>query len=259
MDELIKECVSHLKNNKGKLADEFQHLVYITVHDKDDKFPYITYYIDEEGRYLKVFGPDSPKSVMSTMFNIVSKNTEKIEKDYVNIAENYGISVKTEIIGGICQSPFKVYAYKLEGNETLIKKLTFSEKIRGERYFSLYKYMTEEKVNFIVKNYKKWNSNVFFYPFNGEVNIVFLMPKKYSFSQKALATEIGSIFKDKIILKYENIQKTYKDPAMKINQRILSIFKVKVEDILKYNFLELYVDFIKKIDKIIEDIENINF
>lgn len=259
MKDLIKKCVDHLKNNKGKLADEFQHLVYITIYDKDNNFPYITYYVDEEGRYLKVFGPDSPKSVMSTIFNNTFEGIEKIEKDYISIAESYGVKVKPESIGGICQSPFKVYAYKLEGNDTLIKKFTFSEKIRGERYFSLYKYMNEEKINFIIKNYKKWNSNVFFYPFNGEVNIVFAMPEKYNFSQKALATEIGSMFKDKIISKYEDIQKTYKDPAMKINQRVLSVFKVKVENILKYNFLELYVEFIEKIDKVIEDIEKINF
>ncbi|MGM0641117.1 MAG: DUF4895 domain-containing protein [Thermotogota bacterium] len=254
-DEFILDGVSYLNSYKDKIADEFDHFFAVWIHDKFDKFPVLSYFTDKEGRVIRTLTSDAPNKVMSSLYPKDVEYEEELKKEYKKIAEENGFVVEPEVKASIVQSPFRVSAFELSGDERLIKKLLFSEKIKGLNYFSLSEKINEDIFNFILNHYKKYEEGVFFFPYMNEIHIFMKMPEKVPTEMKSLYIDIARILKSKLIEKYDFIENSYKLPEMGIKDHALCVVKLPTEKILEVDFMEIYNLFLDKIEKQIEIIK----
>lgn len=248
---------NYLEKYQNLLADEFQHFFFGCVYDKRDDFPIYTVLIDKEGRNLEVIGPDLPSKVMSVLYPTVYLNSDFLKEKYIKFAESYKKVVDPELSFGIVQTPFKLSAYRVCGDERVIKKLIFSEKLKGQKYLSLSLDIEEETFNFIVQHFKKWKGQVFYFPYMNNIHVVFKCPEKIESSKVSIYIEIGRFLKDKTLKKYNFLENSYKLPEMKVKDPAIAVFKVPADKILEIDFQQLYTNFIEKIEEIVEKIEKI--
>ena len=257
-DEFILDGVSYLNKYKDKIADEFDHFYAVWIYDKFDKFPVLSYFTDKEGRVLRTLTSDAPNKVMSSVYPKDVEYEEELKKEYKTIAEEKGFVVEPQVKSSIVQSPFRVSAFKLSGDERLIKKLLFSEKIKGMNYFSLSEKIDENIFSFILNHYKIYEEGVFFFPYMNEIHIFMKIPDKVPTEMKSLYIDIARILKSKLIEKYDFIESSYKLPEMGIKDHALCVVKLPTYKILELDFIEIYRLFLNKIEKQIEMIQALN-
>lgn len=257
-DDFILDGVSYIKNHKDKIADEFDHFFSVWVFDKYDKFPILSYFTDLEGRIIRTITSDAPNKVMSSLYPKEVKYEDKLKDEYKKIAEEKGFIVEPIVKASIVQSPFRVSAYDLSGDERLIKKLLFSEKIKGLNYFSLSEKVNDDMYIFILNHYKKYDNGVFFFPYMNEIHIFMKIPEEVPIEMKSLYIDIARILKTKLINKYEYIESSYKLPEMGIKDHALCVIKIPTDKILELDFIEIYRIFLEKIEKQIDLIKNLN-
>ncbi len=253
-EKLINFAIEHIKSNKHKLADEFQHLFYTSIYDEEDQFPVLSIFVDEEGRGFETLTPDLPSKVMCNLYPVSNFYIEELSEKYKKLNENYGVKCKISCSSGIVQSPFKISAYTVEGDERLIKKLEFNEKLKGEYYLRLSKLISKEKLDFIIKNYKKWNNEIFYFPHMNYIHIVYKLKEDIPLNKRGISIEIAKLLKEKMFEKYPHIETSYKLPEMKIKETVLTVFKIKSDKIDIYDFNKFYETFNKKIKDIITQI-----
>lgn len=256
MINIIDYGKSYLEQHKFKLADEFQHFFYVNINDIEEKFPSLSLFLDFEGRYFISLGPDIPSKVMNNLYPIQNFSNDFLESKYKKYMNKYSYNSNTKMTAGIVQSPFKIVSYDLEGDDRLIKKIIFNEKIKGKKYLSISKYIDEKQTDFIINNYKRIIDNIFYYPFLEYVHFVFFMPKNISSDDRVLASEISRKIKIKYINNYSFLENSYKLPEMKINTPILCVLKVHVLNLLKIDVKNIYNEIINKIYEIIENLNN---
>jgi len=257
LEELIKFAKNYLNKYKNFLADEFQHFFFGSVYDSEDKFPVYCIFIDEEGRVFETLGPDKPGKVMSVLYPTYYNDLDILVKKYTELSRQYNKIVQPNTAFGIVQSPFKITSYRVWGNERLIKKLIFSEKLKGEEYISLHQNITDEKLKFIIKHYKQWEDDIFYFPYLKDIHILFRVPKYISSSEVSIYIEIGRILKEKVLQRYDFLENSYKLPEMKVKAPALAVFKVPAERILYIDFKSIYDQFIKKTAKIVDQINKL--
>lgn len=258
LNNFIEFAQNYLDKYQNYLADEFQHFFFGSVYDKNNKFPVFTMFLDKEGRYFKVLGPDMPNKVMSVLYPTKYYESDFLVKEYNDLAKFYNEIVQPELYFGIAQTPFKVSAYKVWGNERVIKKLTFSEKLKGQLFISLSSLISEDTVKFIIKNFKKWDENIFYFPYKSDIHVLFKLPENINSSETSIYIELGRILKEKVLKKYDFLENSYKLPEMKIKEPSMAVFKVPAEKILDVNFKSIYHEFISKIEKIVREINKLN-
>lgn len=257
MEKLIEFAISYLNKYKSFLADEFQHFFFGAVYDGEDKFPVYCIFIDEEGRVFETLGPDKPGKVMSVLYPTYYNDPDILLKKYTELSKQYNKIIQPDTAFGIVQSPFKITSYRVWGNERLIKKLIFSEKLKGEEYISLYQSITDEKLKFIIEHYKQWDDDIFYFPYLKDIHVLFKVPDHISSSEVSIYIEIGRILKEKVLRGYNFLENSYKLPEMKVKAPALAVFKVPADRILDINFRSIYDQFIKKTAKIVDQINEL--
>jgi len=257
LEELIEFAKNYLNKYKNLLADEFQHFFFGAVFDSEDKFPVYCIFVDEEGRVFETLGPDKPGKVMSVLYPTYYNDSDVLVKKYTELSRQYNKIVQPNTAFGIVQSPFKITSYKVWGSERLIKKLIFSEKLKGEEYISLYESITEENLKFIIEHYKQWDENVFYFPYLNDIHVLFKVPEHINSSEISIYIEIGRILKEKVLQKYDFLENSYKLPEMKVKAPSLAVFKVPAERILDIDFKSIHEQFIKKAAKIVDQINEL--
>lgn len=256
-DEFILDGASYLKKYKDKIADEFDHFYSVWVYDKYEKFPVLSYFTDQEGRVIRALTPETPSKVMSSLYPKQVEYENELKEEYKKIAQEKGFVVEPIVKSSIVQSPFKVCAYKLSGDERLIKKLLFSEKIKGLNYFSLSEKITDEIFEFILNNYKKYDEGVFYFPYMNEIHLFMKLPEGVPTEWKSLYIDIARVLKTKLIEKYDFVESSYKLPEMGIKDHALCVLKIPTNKILDLDFKNIYQQFLKKIEKQIKEIRSI--
>ncbi|HBT51007.1 DUF4895 domain-containing protein [Petrotoga olearia] len=257
MKELIEFAKNYLNKYKNLLADEFQHFFFGSVYDSEDKFPVYCVFIDEDGRVFETIGPDKPGKVMSVLYPTYYNDSEILVKKYTELSRKYNKIVQPNVTFGIVQSPFKITSYRVWGNERLIKKLIFSEKLKGEEYISLNQNITEEKLKFIIEHYKQWDNDIFYFPYLNDIHVLFKVPEHINGSEVSIYIEIGRILKEKVLRQYDFLKNSYKLPEMKIKAPSLAVFKVPADRILDIDFKSIHDQFIKKAAKIVDQINEL--
>ena len=247
----------YINSKKDKLADEFGHLFGYCVYDVNSSFPVMTYFFDAQGRFFKTLGPDQPKKVMSSLYPTHTDFEAELKSEYVKLAESYGKKVIPTVESFIHQSPFKIAAYTLEGDEAIIKKLTFSEKLKGEKYLLLSKYIDKESLLFLIQNYKKSFNGVYYFPYLNKVHTVFEIPQELETTYKGVSMEITSLMKTKVFKAYDFIKDSYKIPDMGIRKPVLTVVKIPAERILEISFSDLYLKLVSNIKQTIEFISGL--
>ena len=254
-DDFILDGVSYLKKYKDKIADEFDHFYSVWVFDKYEKFPVLSYFTDQEGRVIRSLTPDAPNKVMSSLYPKQVDYENELKEEYKKIAEEKGFIVEPVVKSSIVQSPFKVCAYDLSGDERLIKKLLFSEKIKGLNYLSLSEKIDDDIFRFILNNYKKYNDGIFYFPYMNEIHLFMKMPENVPTEWKSLYIDIARVLKSRLIEKYDFIESSYKLPEMGIKDHALCVIKIPTERILDLDFQKTYNIFLEKIEKQIDEIK----
>lgn len=254
-DEFILDGASYLNKYKDKIADEFDHLYSAWVYDKYEKFPVLSYFTDREGRIIRTLTPDAPNKVMSSLYPKQVNYENDLKEEYQKIAQEKGVIVEPIVKASIVQSPFKVCAYDLSGDERLIKKLLFSEKIKGLNYLSLSEKIDDDIFKFILNNYKKYNNGIFYFPYMNEIHLFMKMPENLPTEWKSLYIDIARVLKSKLIEKYNFIESSYKLPEMGIKDHALCVIKIPAEKILYLDFQKIYNIFLEKIERQINEIK----
>lgn len=257
MKELSQFGINYLEKYNNVLADEFQHYFYASIFDKSHTFPVYTVLVDKEGRSIEILGPDHPGKVMSVLYPTLFHNASFLETKYKNLALKYKKVVYPETSFGIVQAPLKLTAYRVWGDERLIKKLIFSEKLKGENFLSLSLSIDDQTLQFIIDHFKQWQNGVFYFPYLGDVHVVFRLPENVESSKVSIYIELGRILKEKTLKKYTFLDNSYKLPEMKIKEPVMAVFKVPAEKITAIDFQDLYEKFIDKISKIVKEIDKI--
>lgn len=244
-------ALKHFIEKKDLLADEYDHLVGISIYDINNKFPSLNVFFDIEGRGFISLIPEKPSKYMSSLYPLSleeNNDIEKLNNIYYNLALKYNkrISIKNTL--SIFQSPFIIPSYYISGNEILIKKFLLSEKLKGKKYLSLHKDIDSELLDFILNSYNNWHlPDTFFYYDLNQVHIVFDIPKEIN--NTSLAIELGKLAKSYIINKYSFLSDSYKIPDMNIKNPVLMVLKTDVFNIKNIDILSIKNDIFDKINE----------
>ncbi|KAF2955490.1 DUF4895 domain-containing protein [Marinitoga sp. 38H-ov] len=233
LNELKKISLEFFKDKKNLLADEYDHLVGLSVYDINNKFPSLNIFFDFEGRGFISLMPEKPSKYMNSLY---SKNIEdnkeinEINNIYHNLSIKYNKNISIKNTLSIFQSPFIIPSYYVSGNDALIKKFFLSEKLKGLKYISLYKNIDTNLLEFILNSYNRWYlPNVFFYYSLNQVHLVFDIPD--GINNTSLAIEIGKLAKNYIINKYNILYNSYKIPDMNIKKPVLMVLKTEATNL----------------------------
>ncbi|GAB6188423.1 hypothetical protein JCM30566_01620 [Marinitoga arctica] len=250
LKELKKVAIEYLNEKKDKLADEYDHLIFFSIFDVNNKFPSLNIFYNNEGRSFLSLLPGKPSKYMSTLYpqKIYNKDIDFLKNEYLNLAKKYNKKLNVNINMGICQSPFVIPSYYINGNESLIKRYILSEKIKGIKYISLYKEIDEKLLDFILDSYNSWYyEGIFLYYTSNEIHLVFEIPEKYE--NKSLIIELGKLAKTYIMKNNVFLLDSYKIPDMNIKFPVLMVLKSKVWDLKEFNIQEVYDEILNKINE----------
>jgi hypothetical protein len=257
LKELTQYAVNYLEKYNNLLADEFQHYFFASVFDKGYTFPVYTILVDREGRNIELLGPDHPSKVMSVLYPTLYPNASFLETEYKEIAQKYKKIVYPETSFGIVQAPLKLVAYRVNGDERFIKKLIFSEKLKGQNYLSLSLNINDQTLQFIIDYFKKWLNGVFYFPYLSDIHVVFRLPEYIESNKVSIYIELGRLLKEKVLKKYPFLENSYKLPEMRIKEPVIAVFKIPADKITEVDFQSLYEKMIDKISKIVLEIDKI--
>ncbi|WP_129409334.1 DUF4895 domain-containing protein [Marinitoga lauensis] len=119
-------------------------------------------------RFFFALTPDKPSRYMSSLYpqKIENDTIDFFKDQYFILAKKYNKTVNITSSISIYQSPFIIPSYYIKGDEGLIKKYVLSERLKGLKYISLYKYIDYELLDFILRSYNTWY-------FQGSIYIIF--------------------------------------------------------------------------------------
>ncbi|HOO74859.1 MAG TPA: DUF4895 domain-containing protein [Tepiditoga sp.] len=250
-NDLILKGVGHLRKYKEKLADEFDHYFCMTVKDTNNGFLTLNYIIDEEGRIIKILSVDTPKDVMSCLYPTEINFGDEFIEEYKNKAKEYEIAVNPEIFGVIVQSPFKLTALETEGDEKLIKKIIFKERLRGDKYLALSEKIKKDQKDFVCRNYKKETDGIYYFFYLNKMHVAFFIPEKYNFDEKSILVASAKIYKEKLISRYPELESSYKIPSMNFKNHSYCVLKTDIENIGNFDFESIYSEMKNFMEKLI--------
>ncbi|KLO20888.1 MULTISPECIES: DUF4895 domain-containing protein [unclassified Marinitoga] len=248
LTNLKKMAIKYFNEKKDKLADEYTHLVAFSIFDINNKFPSLNIFFDNEGKYFLSLMPEKPSKYMSSLYpKLIDDEIIDLKEIYNNLAKKYNKKIKISANMSIYQSPIIIPSFFVQGDEILIKKYILSEKLKGLKYLSLYKYIDDKTLENILKTYNVWQKDIYYYYTLNEVHFVFGIPDK--FKNKSLVIEFGKLAKVYIKNKNPLFLESYKIPDMNIKEPVLMVLKTKIWNLKKINLIDVRNEIISKIDK----------
>ncbi|MDO7976923.1 DUF4895 domain-containing protein [Oceanotoga teriensis] len=258
INDFILLGAKQLSKYKNKLADEYDHLFHVCIADSENKVPCLSYFVDEQGRVFKTISAEPPKKVMSCLYPVDIDFKNELSDEYeLFLLKNNKVANKV-FYSGIVQSPFKFYPYILEGDERLIKKMKFKEKLNGEKNLSFDEIIDEDTFEQIMKKYKIISDNIYYHPYLDKIHIVFLLPKNIDIEKRGLMIEISRCLKNKILKNFDFLETSYKMPDMNLKDPALCAFKLRADYIKNIDFEDIYKSMINEIRKVINYIDDID-